>query len=191
MDSALLLMNCMDVFLQTSCFRKWFATIITFVIFVAFIMNCISVPFHKSFGRKRFTTGFRFVITWVIISGWNVWTQFFCNWMINWFWSTFILIKILIIMNANGLISVILFLFMNISYVLLQMKIHIEFIVTNVTNKYFWICLCHFLQMFSSYYMNFEISSNWNLPRVWDLVQQIRIWYNQRLFFWRVSGLRP
>ena len=45
------LMKCMNVFLQITSLRKWFATRFTFVIFVAF-MNCVDVFLQISCLRK-------------------------------------------------------------------------------------------------------------------------------------------
>ena len=51
-------MDCVDMFLQTVCFRKWFATRFTFVAF----MNCVNVSLQRSCFRKWFPTRFTFVI---------------------------------------------------------------------------------------------------------------------------------
>ena len=53
--------NCIDVFLQIPCNRRWFSTEFTFEIFVA-VVSCVVVCLQSPYSGKWFTTRFTFEI---------------------------------------------------------------------------------------------------------------------------------
>ena len=66
-----------DVCLQIGCFRKWFTTRITIVIFLAF-RNCVNMLLQIACSRKQFTTRFRLVIFVAFMNCMNVHLQMSC-----------------------------------------------------------------------------------------------------------------